>query len=227
VSVAFVQAVWAAGGAPVLLPTALPADSAASFLDKLDGLILTGGGDVDPEFYGDAREESTTGVVAERDAFEIGIARRAVALRLPVLAVCRGIQVLNVALGGSLIQDLVTAGWDEHHSVQSPSAMHDVHVAPGTLLAAAVEVERMRVNSLHHQAVRGLGQRLRPAAVATDGIVEAVELEGPGWALGVQWHPELMLQSDPIQLRIFRELMGQARSRMNLAAADAAAAGCG
>jgi gamma-glutamyl-gamma-aminobutyrate hydrolase PuuD len=169
VSVAFVLAVWAAGGAPVLVPTALPADSAAGFLDKLDGLILTGGGDVDPHWYGEAREE-------------------------------RG---------------------------QSPAAFHDVQVAAGTALAAAVGVDRMRVNALHHQAVRGLGQRLRPAAVAPDGIVEAVELEGPGWALGVQWHPELMLQADPIQLEIFRAVVGQARSRMDLTAADAAAPGIG
>ena len=227
VSVAFVQALWAAGGEPVLLPTALPADSASGFLGKLDGLILTGGGDVDPEWYGEAREEFTVGVVPERDAFEIEMARRAVARRLPILAVCRGIQVLNVSLGGSLIQDLVNAGWDNHHIGQPPTAFHDVHVGPGTRLAAAVGVERMRVNSLHHQAVRRLGRGLRPAAVAADGIVEAVELEGPGWALGVQWHPELMLETDPVQLTIFRAVIGQARGRMNMAATAAVARGSG
>ena len=210
---AYVGAVWAAGGQPTILPATVPPGAAAGFLDALDGVILTGGGDVDPARYGQPRHELTTGIMAERDELEIELTVLAVRRALPLLAICRGIQVLNVALGGSLIQDLVTAGHQRHESQRLPPTRHDVQVIPATVLAAIAGSPCLRVNSLHHQAVGRLGHGLRPVAVAADGTTEAVALDGPGWALGIQWHPELMYAADPVQLALFRALVERARAR--------------
>jgi putative glutamine amidotransferase len=209
---AYIQAVWAAGGLPVALTAAAPPAAAAGYAAALDGLILTGGGDVDPARYGQPRDELTGSIVPARDAFEIELARLALARDLPVFAICRGIQVLNVACGGSLVQDLVTAGRDPHRRPTMPPVYHDVTIGPRTLLAAVTATSRLRVNSIHHQSVRRVGRGLRQAAVAPDGTVESVERREPGWVLGVQWHPELMYAEDPAQFALFRALVDQARA---------------
>jgi putative glutamine amidotransferase len=223
----YLAAVWSACGQPVVIATGLPPEAAPQYLDLLDGLILTGGGDVNPARYGRECEELTLGVSDSRDAMELALARRAIARRLPVLAICRGIQVLNVALGGTLVQDLVTAGRDDHRTTAAPPTRHEVQISPGSLLAEVMGVERLDVNSLHHQAVDDLGLGLQPSATAPDGTVEAIEMDEPGWALGVQWHPELMCPDEPIQRRLFQAHVAQAAGYAARRASAAQPAGDG
>ena len=206
----YLAAVWSACGQPVVITSGIPLEAAPRYLDLLDGLILTGGGDVNPARYGRQREALTFGVSDSRDAMELTLARHAIARQLPVLAICRGSQVLNVALGGTLVQDLVTAGRDDHRTAGAAPTSHDVSIRSGSLLAEVMGSDRLHVNSLHHQGVDDLGEGMQVSALAPDGSIEAIERDGPGWALGVQWHPELMCPDEPVQQRLFRAHVAQA-----------------
>lgn len=196
----------AAGLAALLIPVSGPADSAAGLLDRVDGLLLTGGGDVAPEQYAARQRAQTSGINARRDAVEIELVRLACRRGLPILAVCRGIQLMNVALGGTLVQDLPTADPPRqgHMALQSwNGAAHQVLVEPGTLLRRLLGPEAS-VNSLHHQAVETVAPGLRVAARAPDGVIEAVEDSGTRFVVGLQWHPE-MLGSDHASFAVFRQ----------------------
>lgn len=215
---AYVHAVLAAGGVPVILP--YQDGHEESLLDAVDGLLLSGGGDVAPALYGaDHVDDTTYGVCPERDRFEIGLFREAVTRALPVLGICRGIQVMNVALGGTLIQDIAAEhpGADrldhrQHESGFAPDEVgHAVHVAE-TPFRRVFDADQIGVNSFHHQALRRVADDLDPVAHASDGIVEAVVLPGHPFAVGVQWHPELMFERHPAQLRPFVGLVAAARS---------------
>ena len=166
----------------------------ASALDGVDGLLLTGGDDVDPALYGEAPHPSYDVSEPGRDAFEIDLVRRALAADLPVLAICRGLQVLNVALGGTLIQDIPSepAPLLAHDAQGPPTTLaHTVAVAPGSCLAALIGPDDTRaVNSRHHQAVRALGEGLVVTATSPDGVIEAAEVPAARFCVGVQWHPE-------------------------------------
>jgi putative glutamine amidotransferase len=166
-------------------------------LNRCDGLILTGGGDVHPRFYGRPDEVYLARSVSEeRDQFEFALVHRALAARLPVLGICRGMQVVNVALHGSLVTDLQAAGFSDHGKVgPGIDRHHDVGVAPGTLLHEIVSVGSGEVNSSHHQAVDAPGEGLRITATSPDGVSEAAEWENQeprSFLLLVQWHPERM-----------------------------------
>ncbi|MBT1001500.1 gamma-glutamyl-gamma-aminobutyrate hydrolase family protein [Paenarthrobacter sp. DKR-5] len=162
-----------------------PADPAA-----FDGVLLLGGGDVDPALYaGDTDEPALDGVHRPADEFEIRLIEDAAAAGTPVLAICRGLQLANVAFGGSLIEDLGKDSFHRIHVDAAPMAVHDVDIVPGSRLAAALGATRVPVASGHHQAVRRLGRGLRVVATADDGVIEAVEHE-TAWLLGVQFHPE-------------------------------------
>ena len=185
----YVDAVVAAGATPVVLPVLAPADAPA-MLDRLDGLLLTGGADVDPSAYGADAHPAVYGVNPTRDAWELALAR---AVTLPVLGVCRGAQVLNVAAGGTLVQHLPDLTTDVHRDADRPGDLvHDVDVVPGSRLHAVAGGLRLGVNTLHHQAVGTLGAGLAVSAIAPDGTVEAIEGTGERLVLGVQWHPELL-----------------------------------
>ena len=176
-------------------PKALSLDEAtASALDGVDGLLLTGGDDVDPALYGEARHPTCDVSEPGRDAFEIDLVRRALAADLPVLAICRGLQVLNVALGGTLIQDIPSEpeALLQHDAEGPPDTLaHTVAVAPGSCLAALVGPDGTRaVNSRHHQAIRALGQGLVVTGTSPDGVIEAAEIPASRFCVGVQWHPE-------------------------------------
>lgn len=200
VNLAYVKAVRKAGGIPVLLPLVEP-DDASELLDRVDGLLMTGGGDVDPGTYRAEREPLTTRVDAARDARDVELCRIAVARDLPTLAICRGSQILNVALGGTLVQHL-----DEHFDLaRYNEAVHGVEVEDGSTLASWLGDTRLGVNSLHHQAVADAGTGVRVVARASDGTIEAVEAEGAR-AVGVQWHPEL-LRHRPEHIALFRSLV--------------------
>lgn len=191
----YVDRVQAAGAIVVLLPP----DAAAvadpdRLLDRIDGLLLAGGADIDPDTYGAARDPETVGTVPARDAFEIALARRAMERDLPVLGVCRGMQVMNVARGGTLEQHLPRAlGHERHRAVLGTfeGADHDVELVPGTLAALAAGAQRCSTKSHHHQGIAELGEGLVVTGRAPfDDLPEALELPGARFALGVQWHAE-------------------------------------
>lgn len=186
----YARAVSDAGGAPLLLPPGEPA-TVTAVLDGLHGLLIAGGADVDPDRYGQPRGEHTDQPRTDRDGWELALLAGALARRLPVLAICRGLQVLNVALGGDLVQHLPDQlGSNLHCPVVGVHGRHPVALAPGTRLAALLG-EQPVVASYHHQAIDRLAPPLTATGWASDGTVEAVELADAGWVIGVQWHPEV------------------------------------
>jgi putative glutamine amidotransferase len=187
-NVAYAKAVRKAGGMPVLLPMADPSDVTEQ-LEFVDGVLVTGGDDVNPAQYGATeRHTRTKPADPERDDYEIAVVDVARAADQPLLCICRGIQVLNVALGGTLRQH-----HDDHFEIlRYNDDVHRVHIEPGTVLAKVVQASDIGVNSLHHQTIDTVAPALRTAAYSDDGIVEAVEVDGASFAVGVQWHPELL-----------------------------------
>jgi len=184
----YVRAVERAGGRPLLVPPS--ADGVDETLDAVDGLIFSGGSDLDPDLYGQEPHKETFGVVEERDRAELALLQAALARDMPVLAICRGSQVLNIARGGDLVQHLPDVVGDEKHKhTPGTFADHDVELEPGTKLAAVLG-DRAPVKSHHHQGFGRVGEGLRVAAHADDGTIEAVEDPEHRFAFGVLWHPE-------------------------------------
>jgi putative glutamine amidotransferase len=191
----YVDAVQRAGGSAVLLPIDQGwVDDPGELLDRLDGLMLAGGADLDPGSYGAQPHPMTVGMVPERDAFELALTRAAFDRDLPFLGVCRGMQIMNVAAGGTLIQHLPEShGHDDHRRVSGTfvGADHDVRLAPGSLAARAAGEELHPTKSHHHQGVGEIGAGLEVTGWATvDDLPEAIERSDRRFALGVQWHPE-------------------------------------
>lgn len=189
---AYIAAVAQAGGVPLILPCADP-EAALAAAQRCDGLLLTGGGDVDPALHGRDHDPSVYEMDSERDRFDIALAEQAHDRRQPLLAICRGLQVLNIALGGDLVVDIPTeVGTAVVHRLPKPGAVpvHTVTVDARSRLGALLGTTRVVVNSSHHQAVRELGKGLSAVAWSDDGMIEAVEPDD-GWACwAVQWHPE-------------------------------------
>jgi putative glutamine amidotransferase len=216
VNSAYLHAVQHAGGVPVPLPPQLSAGALERLVKALGGLLLTGGGDVDPATFGEAPHSTVYEVAPARDALECSAVRLVLDRQLPILAVCRGIQVLNVALGGTLYQDVDTdPGTEILHSQTEPrdQPTHKVKVKPGSRLAEALGVDEIEVNSMHHQVVKDLGAGLEPVAWAPDLLVEGIEMaDSSRFVVGVQWHPEeLRAHSDPAR-RLFAAFIGAARA---------------
>ncbi|MCB1003676.1 MAG: gamma-glutamyl-gamma-aminobutyrate hydrolase family protein [Acidimicrobiales bacterium] len=207
----YVHSVIAAGGLPLLLPLNDESDDGqavfAELLDLVDGVVLTGGGDIEPAAYGAGTHEATKYTDAERDAWDTRLMHQVVERRIPTLGICRGLQVANVALGGTLVQHL--DGHDAEHLAAGDA--HAIAVEPGSRLASLLGAGESEVNSLHHQAVDRLGPGIRAVATSPDGVVEAIELEGSDHFLAVQWHPEL-LRHRPDQLGLFRDLVHRSRA---------------
>ncbi|WP_461223761.1 gamma-glutamyl-gamma-aminobutyrate hydrolase family protein [Lacticaseibacillus suihuaensis] len=214
-----VAAVVAAGGLPIVLPR--PASEAAAaalakaYLPHIDGLILPGGPDVDPTYYGEEPLAAIGTTDRLRDAFEIPLIRATLAAGKPLLGICRGLQVACVALGGTLYQDLATQDPDYRlrHAQAAPGTdpTHHVTIAPASRLATLIGTTGF-VNSRHHQAVRMLPAGLRAVAHAQDGVIEAVESVADDRFLAVQWHPENMWQAHPEQLKLFKDLVVRAEA---------------
>ncbi|HYI98873.1 MAG TPA: gamma-glutamyl-gamma-aminobutyrate hydrolase family protein [Thermoleophilaceae bacterium] len=206
----YVAAVQLAGGMPLVLP---PDDDVAEtpdpLLDKIDGLILAGGADIDPNSYGATPHERTGDTVPERDRFELALAHAALERGIPLLGICRGGQMLNVACGGTLLQHLPdVVGHDGHLETPGMFSTHEVELEPGSLAARAAGAERVTVMSHHHQAVDELGEGLRVTGRSVpDSVTEAVESDGHDFALGVLWHPEADERSE-----IVGALVGAARA---------------
>ena len=190
----YLKAIEAAGGLPVVMPP-LELDAVEPLLDRLDGVCLSGGPDLDPDAYDDRRHPELGPVEPELDRFELALARVADARGLPILALCRGAQALNVARGGTLHQHLPDRpGTRIAHRQRRPGdqTTHSVDIAPGSMLARVMRRTRARVNSFHHQGVRRLGGGLRATAWAPDGVIEGIEAPARPFVLGVQWHAETL-----------------------------------
>ncbi|MGE5558872.1 MAG: gamma-glutamyl-gamma-aminobutyrate hydrolase family protein [Bacillota bacterium] len=200
----YVKALREAGGIAWLLP---PHEAGEYLLSYFDGIVFTGGGDFSPCYYGDERDcRNLRGVDGERDMFEIGLMRILWERDWPALGICRGMQGMNLALGGLLYHDLsaVQLSFQDHFMTAPDHAGHSVFVEPGTILTAACGKKRLSVNSRHHQGVRRLAAGLTPAAWAEDGLLEAFNGKGKKFWLGVQWHPENLYGSDSSMLGIFQ-----------------------
>ncbi|MFP4324334.1 MAG: gamma-glutamyl-gamma-aminobutyrate hydrolase family protein [Anaerolineales bacterium] len=208
---AYTHALTQAGVVPVLLPSTLDRDAVRAVYERADGLVLSGGGDIDPAFLSVAQDEArlATEIDTARDGVEIDLVRWAEADDKPLLGICRGHQVINVALGGSLIMDIPSQHSAEiTHQLDATQAnrarfLHDVDVLPQTQLASIIGDGVHTVNSIHHQAVRELAPGLRASAFALDGIIEGLELPGARFFVGVQWHPEEIYADSPAAQALF------------------------
>lgn len=207
----YTRAVLEAGGLPVILPIAPEKpELVEGYVGSLDGLLLTGGEDVHPRHYGDGRRPACQEPDEERDAFELAVARRAIGAGKPTFGICRGLQLINVALGGTLYQDVGEFGPTElTHAMpveRRGEPAHRVRIVPGTRLAAITQREEVEVTSTHHQVVRNLAPGLRVNAAAPDGIIEGFEGTGGSFLLAVQWHPERLVASHEEHAALFRAL---------------------
>ncbi len=199
----YVEAVRRAGGIPVLIPPGEP--RLDDLLAVLDGLILSGGGDLDPSHYNSPGHPTIYMLDAERDATELDLARKVAASGAPTLCICRGLQVLNVALGGTLVEHLPDAvdGTIVHRQEPDEPTAHTLTILPETQLAAMLQSGPIHGISWHHQAIRTVASSLTIAAQADDGTIEAVEAPDHPWLIAVQWHPEMSAASDPRQQQLF------------------------
>jgi len=211
----YCDAVQRAGGSPVLIPFLDDEQALLDLYARLDGLLLSGGGDISPRYFEQTRMAKLIEVDAPRDCTELLLARWAVRDNLPLLGICRGLQMLNVALGGTLYQDLGTQlpGAGRHRFAPGFARnylSHEVRVVGDTLLASIVGTGRIPVNSFHHQAVHVVASRLRIAASAPDEVIEALEDPASRFVLGVQWHPEDLMAEDPRMLHLFEAFVAAA-----------------
>jgi len=212
---AYLDAILTAGGLPILLPTNLPLTALPELVNRFDGFVLSGGGDVDPALYGGRANANVHAINAERDAFELALIPLVLAADKPLLAICRGVQVLNVALGGSLYEDIASAlpaaqRHDWYPNYPRDYLAHTVEVEPSSHLARILGTRKQRTNSLHHQAIWQPTPALEVVAHAEDGVIEAVELSGKRFVIGVQWHPEC-LPEEPAMQKLFSEFVNAAR----------------
>ena len=214
---AYVRALQAAGLVPLIVPPSLEEDEVRALVHGVAGIVLTGGEDVDPGMYGAERHPATQTPHTGRDATERALVIAARDARRPILAICRGIQMLNIALGGTLVQDLPTErpGTIRHARADAADQrVHGITVQAGSRLAAALGTKQFDANSMHHQAVDRIAETLRATAHASDGIIEGVEAANADWwVLGVQWHPEeLVGDPQPFDRGIFAAFAAQCES---------------
>lgn len=212
----YLEAILAAGGVPVMIPLGLSEDDLLVVIQQMDGILLPGGGDIEPSVYQGQGHPTVGGIDNDRDRVELMVARTAVAQQKPLLAICRGLQVLNVALGGSLWEDvelLMPQAMHHEHVKSHPRnhLAHNVTIEPGSLLARQLGRMETAVNSLHHQGIRRLANELRATAVAPDGLIEGIEVIDHPYAVGVQWHPENLIHNAPHMLGLFQGLVEAAR----------------
>lgn len=207
----YIKYVEEAGGIPVLLPVLKDVAAVSEIVERLDGIIITGGVDVDPSLYGEENTHSQ-GVNPERDAFEINLIKESKFRQVPILSICRGIQIMNLAFGGSLYQDIPTSIKDallHTRAEDGTETYHQTILVGNSVLKEIFNADEIRTNSSHHQSIREPGEGLTVIAKAADGVVEAVHCADDRCTIGVQWHPERM-QDDPKQIALARWFIDQA-----------------
>ncbi len=208
---AYVKAILHAGGMPLIIPTTEDTENLSSQIDQLDGLLLTGGGDIDPRRFRGKAHARIYGISPQRDQLEFALLGKALAADLPILAICRGIQVLNVFFDGVLFTDIQdqmpnALRHDWFPNIPRNYLAHTVKLAPESLINTIFNSDIIDVNSLHHQGIAAVGKGLKATAHAPDGLVEALEIPEAQFALGVQWHPEC-LPEDPGMQRLFKSFI--------------------
>lgn len=203
------EAILQAGGLPIMLPHFLDEKDIDQIANRIDGLFAAGGYDIDPTLFGEEPHPNLGVIIPSRDAFELALIRKVLELGKPILAVCRGAQILNIAVGGDMYQDINTQmeGQLLQHKQQAPKAhgSHFVHIPEGSLLHRLTGSVKMKVNSRHHQANRRVPDSYLVCGTASDGVIEAIESKSHGFVLGVQWHPENMAAAgDEAAIGIFK-----------------------
>ncbi|GIP37211.1 peptidase C26 [Paenibacillus sp. J31TS4] len=210
----YAQSVSRAGGIPFTLPYLDERADLERIVDQIDGLLLTGGPDLDPIYFGEEPLRGLGRVTPARDRLEMALTPLVIERGKPVLAICRGVQVLNVAMGGSLYQDLLTQLQTIQHTQQAPAShpSHSIRLAEGTLLTRLAGASMRRVNSFHHQAVARVAPGFVVSATASDGVIEAIESTSHAYVIGVQWHPEEMSLTDPFAGELFASFVAACRT---------------
>lgn len=203
----YVEAVRRAGGIPCLIPPGC--NGVAEILTSIQGLVLTGGGDINPTLYGGQQHETLYKLDAKRDASELEICNWVIAAGLPTLAICRGAQMINIAAGGTLHEHLPDVVGESvlHRAPPREPILHTIQVEPNTRLAKIMGQQEFSCFSWHHQSIRNLAPNLIVSAYAPDGVVEAIELPDHPWLVGIQWHPEISAKEEPLQQLLFEELV--------------------
>ncbi|WP_026692281.1 gamma-glutamyl-gamma-aminobutyrate hydrolase family protein [Peribacillus kribbensis] len=214
----YVESIRKAGGVPIVLPTG-STEEARSWVNLCDGILLSGGEDLNPFYFGEEPHPKLGRVQAERDETELDIILYASRQKKPILGLCRGIQVLNAAFGGTIIQDIESEvpGCIKHTQLAArKTATHSITIEKSSLLYEIAGEERLLVNSFHHQAVGRVADKLKVTSVSSDGVIESVEAKHPseGWMLAVQWHPEEMIGESPVMQQLFTEFI-KAASKNN------------
>ncbi|WHZ23691.1 MAG: Glutamine amidotransferase, class I [Nitrospira sp.] len=213
----YVRAVEDLGGVPLILPLITNRASRRRLLQEVDGLLLTGSGpDLAPALYGERQRYKFPIVAERRSDFELDLIRLALRHDIPTLAICGGMQVMNVACGGSLYQDIpdqVNEALQHRQPTNAAHLSHSVSIATGSLLSRIVKRARMRVNSSHHQSVKQVGRALIASAIAPDGVVEAIEHPEHRFFLGLQWHPEFLFERHLLHRRLFQAFLRAASRR--------------
>lgn len=214
----YYETVASAGGAPVLIPLLEETDALRAAYDACAGILIPGGVDLDPATYGEVPHEKLGRIDPDRDRVELQLTRWCIEDRKPLLGLCRGLQVINVAQGGTLFQDIeaqfdgaIRHDYFPTHGFERDHISHDVAVAPASRLRSLVAVDHLPVNSMHHQGVKQLGNGLVACALSPDGLIEAVESSNGHWMVGVQWHPEVFEHDDPHTRDLFRGFIDAAR----------------
>ncbi|MZQ75960.1 MAG: gamma-glutamyl-gamma-aminobutyrate hydrolase family protein [Peptoclostridium sp.] len=206
----YVRAIEKSGGTCILFPHTSDVENFAKYLEMVDGVVLSGGIDINPMFYGDEPLEKTGYFNTKKDFFDVELTKKAMHSHVPILGISRGIQVINVALGGTLYQDVCYKGENvlKHFQESKRSdKSHCITIAPGSWLHSIMGEEKVFVNSFHHQAIKDLGKGLKVVAQSADGIIEAVELEGETFVAGVQWNPECMAEEHKEHLALFESFI--------------------
>ena len=211
---AYVSAIECAGGLPLLVPYVTDSEAIFEYVSLSDGILFTGGADIDPSIYGEMPSPDLGKIQKRRDELEMRIFAEAIKTRVPILGICRGMQMINVALGGTLFQDIPTEYETpiKHKQLEGElEPSHSVNILEGTPLASLIGGEKMRANSFHHQAIKRLGEGLCVMARADDGMIEAVYLDEKRYLRAYQWHPERLHKTDFDNRKVFEDFIAAAK----------------
>lgn len=209
----YIKAVENSGGVPIVIPTNTNKENIKIQLEAVDGVIISGGGDINPILYNEEPIKELGKVHPERDKFDIEAINFAVELKKPILGICRGLQSINVAFGGNLYQDLsqIDVNLIKHEQDTKPYlGTHSIEIKPNTILSDILGNKTL-VNTYHHQSIKNLGNGLKAVAYSDDGVIEAIESKGDLFILGVQWHPEMMIENDERMLNLFKRFINECK----------------